>query len=213
MMKQSPRILQTVFLLSALALPAACGGDPAPAHTRTVPPAPATPNSQIDPNEDIQAPIPEEAVRRARSVAAQFKANLKAALMEGLADGPVQAIGACSVQAPELAARLSSQGVRIGRTSRNLRNPANAPEPWIVPLLDQYEGTAPGAGPKAVRVDDATIGYVEPLYVGKPCLTCHGPAIPADVREEIGKIYPEDRAVGMAEGSFRGLVWVTIRQE
>ena len=198
MMKQHTVILQAVFLVLTLALLTACGGDQAPA------PLPA-PDEQA-------APIPAETVQQARDLAAGFKSTLKGALMAGLADGPVQAMGACSIQAPELIAELSDDGVRIGRTSKHLRNPANAPAPWLAPLLEKYEGSAPGAEPRAVRIDATTVGYVEPLYVGKPCLTCHGSAIPDAVQEEITRLYPEDQATGLVEGGFRGLVWVEIAQ-
>ena len=40
-----------------------------------------------------------------------------------------------SLRAPEIAAGLSTDGVRVGRTSHRLRNPANAPRPWMEPVL------------------------------------------------------------------------------
>jgi hypothetical protein len=133
-----------------------------------------------------------------------------ATLMEGLVDGPEHAIGACAVRAPELAAEYSRDGIRIGRTSLRLRNPANGPEPWLEPLLEEYQAAGPGAAPKAVWIDDATVGYVEPLYVGKPCLTCHGEVIAEEVRDQIEAEYPRDNSVGFREGDFRGLLWVTL---
>jgi hypothetical protein len=160
--------------------------------------------------EDSRPEIPEEKILHASNLAAGFKATLMATLMEGLVDGPEHAIGACAVRAPELAAEYSRDGVRIGRTSLRLRNPANGPEPWLEPLLEEYQAIGPGAAPKAVRIDDSTIGYVEPLYVGKPCLTCHGETIAEEVREQIEAEYPQDDSVGFSEGDFRGLLWVTV---
>lgn len=161
--------------------------------------------------QDSPAPVPPEKVLQASNLAQGFKTALMAALKDGLADGPEQAIGACSILAPELAAEYSRDGVRIGRTSLRLRNPANAPEPWMEPLLRDYLGTGPGAEPRSVRIDEDTIGYVEPLYVGKPCLACHGDPIAEPVREQIAEMYPRDDSVGFREGDFRGLLWVTIR--
>jgi hypothetical protein len=160
--------------------------------------------------QDSRSEIPEEKILQASNLAAGFKATLMATLMEGLADGPEHAIGACAVRAPELAAEYSRDGVRIGRTSLRLRNPANGPEPWLEPLLREYEATGPGAAPKSVRIDESTIGYVEPLYVAKPCLTCHGETIADEVREQIEAEYPQDESVGFREGDFRGLLWVTL---
>jgi len=197
MMKQQDVMLQTISLFVTLTLLAACGGE-----------QPPTPALVEEP-----APIPVETVEKARDLVAGFKSTLKGALMEGLTDGPVQAMGACSIQAPELIAELSVDGIRIGRTSKQLRNPKNAPAEWLVPLLEEYTDSKPGTEPQAVRIDATTIGYVAPLYVGKPCLSCHGTAIPQAVQEEIVRLYPEDQAIDLAEGSFRGLVWVEIQQK
>ena len=158
-----------------------------------------------------QKPVPAETVERARELAATFKGTLKEALMEGLQDGPAATIDACAILAPDLAEELSVDGARIGRTSHRLRNPANAGDDWLRPLIEEYRQTAPGAQPKAIWIDDATVGYVEPLYVGKPCLACHGETVANEVLEEIRAIYPEDQAIGFREGEFRGLVWVEIR--
>ncbi len=158
-----------------------------------------------------EEPIPAETVERARALAATFKGSLKEALMEGLQDGPADTIGVCAFMAPEIAAELSVDGARIGRASHRLRNPANEAAAWVQPLIEEYRQTPPGAEPKAVRIDDSTVGYVEPLYVGKPCLVCHGQAVPEEVQQEILAVYPEDTATGFAEGEFRGVVWVEIR--
>ncbi len=160
--------------------------------------------------QDSPGEIPEETVLEAAGLAAEFKSTLMAALKEGLADGPGQAIGACSIRAPELAAEMSVDGVGIGRTALRLRNPVNAPEPWLEPLLKEYLEAGPGAAPRAVRIDDATVGYVEPLYVGKPCLACHGEIIAEEVQVQIAEMYPDDNSVGFREGDFRGLLWVTL---
>ena len=160
--------------------------------------------------QDRPPAIPQEKILQASNLALGFKSALMAALKEGLADGPQQAIGACSILAPELAAEYSRDGVRIGRTALRLRNPANAPEPWLEDLLEEYLAAGPAAEPRAVRIDASTIGYVEPLYVGQPCLACHGEVIAEKVREQIAGMYPDDDSVGFREGDFRGLLWVTL---
>lgn len=162
--------------------------------------------------EEASREIPQATVQQAAGLAAEFKSALMAALKEGMADGPGQAIGVCSIQAPELAAEMSVDGVRIGRTALRLRNPVNSPEVWMLPLLEDYHATGPGAEPRSVRIDDATVGYVEPLYVGKPCLACHGETIAEEIKGQIAELYPDDRSVGFREGDFRGLLWVTIEE-
>ena len=56
------------------------------------------------------------------------------------------AIDACRVEAPRIAERVGAAGVAAGRTSHRLRNPANAPEPWMVPPLDEFRAGPPQPG-------------------------------------------------------------------
>jgi hypothetical protein len=148
-------------------------------------------------------------VDRAKAALEPFKRELKAALLEGLEDGPEAAIVACRDAAPAIASRLTSNDVEMGRTSHKLRNPDNAPADWVKPLLAAYTGG--GEDPYlAVTLEDGRIGYVQPIYVQKPCLMCHGPALAPALAEHIAMQYAEDRATGFDEGDFRGLFWVTL---
>jgi hypothetical protein len=54
------------------------------------------------------------------------------------------------------------------------------------------------------------VGVLLPIAAGPACLGCHGPAasIQPKVKEAIAARYPADRAVGYAEGDFRGFLWV-----
>ena len=148
---------------------------------------------------------------RAQATLAPFKEQLVDALMGSLEEGrPADAIHVCREQAPEIAAQLSVDGVRMGRTSHKTRNPANAPEPWVEPLLAAYLEDPTNTKPRAVRLDKSTYGYVEPIYVMPFCLSCHGPSIEPALLEEIQSVYPEDQATGFKANELRGLFWVTL---
>ena len=148
-------------------------------------------------------------IYRAQAALQPFKEELKGALLEGLEDGPQGAILVCKSAAPAIAARQSSDGIQMGRTSHKLRNSDNAPSGWMEPLLTAYESG--GDDPhRAVVLDDGRIGYVEPIYVQKPCLMCHGETLVPAVAGQIAAEYPGDRATGFEEGDFRGLFWVTL---
>lgn len=136
-----------------------------------------------------------------------FKRDLKQALVTGLADGPEAAIEACKVQAPAIAEALSKDGVRVGRTSHRLRNPANAGPDWVMPLLDAYTSDAEDRAPRSVSLEDGRIGYVEPIEVKGLCLTCHGENLAPGIAERIEALYPRDKAVGYREGDLRGVFW------
>ena len=84
---------------------------------------------------------------------APFKADLKAALMQGMEGGPAGAIEVCRTAAPGIADALSVDDVRMGRSSHRLRNPANVPPDWLAPLIEQWveagiraDDTEPGGG-------------------------------------------------------------------
>lgn len=148
---------------------------------------------------------------RAQETLLPFKEELVDALMGTLQNAdPSEAIHVCREKAPEIAARLSVDGVRMGRTSHKIRNPANAPEPWVEPLLAAYLEEPTNTKPRAVVIDEATFGYVEPIYVMSFCLSCHGPSIEPELQATIQSLYPEDQATGFRANDLRGLFWVTL---
>lgn len=142
-----------------------------------------------------------------------LKSNLQAALLDGLAEGPENAITVCRELAPQLAEEASSDGIHMGRTSHRLRNPANAPKPWMLPLLNAYVADPGDTASKVVELADGGIGYVEPIHVRALCLGCHGEPLAASVEETIAELYPEDRATGFRNGDFRGMYWVEFDRE
>lgn len=142
-----------------------------------------------------------------------FKKSLKTALVAGLEQGPVNAISVCQLEAPKLADAASSGGVRVGRTSRKLRNPSNAPKPWMEPLLDRYESDPESREPAVVLIDDDTVGYVEPIFLQPLCVTCHGETLAPEVAAKIDELYPNDEARGYAAGDLRGVFWAELPRE
>lgn len=150
-------------------------------------------------------------LERAQSALAPFKEQLVEALTSALGEGgPENAIRICRERAPEIAAELSVNGVRMGRTSHKTRNPENAPETWVEPLLEAYLEEPTNAEPRAVQLDETRFGYVEPIYAAHFCLSCHGPSVDPALLEEIRSLYPEDQATGFRVDDLRGLFWVTM---
>ncbi|KPK16502.1 MAG: hypothetical protein AMJ62_05375 [Myxococcales bacterium SG8_38] len=139
-----------------------------------------------------------------------FKKNLKQALVEGLAEGPVKAIAVCQVKAPELAEKASSVSFKVGRTSDKLRNPDNAPKSWMKPFLDQYVNHPDEREPAVVLIDQNTVGYVEPIFLQPLCVTCHGESLAPDLKAKLSELYPNDQATGYQAGDFRGIFWAEL---
>ena len=147
---------------------------------------------------------------REPEVLAHFKRDLKEALRTGLSRGPVEAVGACQLQAPEVAMALSQKGIRLGRASHRLRNPSNSPPDWVRPIMDAYLVDPSDRTPRTVPLSNGRSGYVEPIFVQPLCLTCHGTALAPPVAARIKELYPNDEAVGFDVGDLRGVFWVEL---
>lgn len=159
----------------------------------------------------IGVALADEAVpTRGAEILAPFKAELKEALLAGLAEGPMAAIGACKLEAPRIAAAISIDGVEVGRASHRLRNPGNSPPEWVMPVMREYLADAKAREPRSMDLPGGKVGYVEPILMQPICLTCHGdiqdPALGAQIAEE----YPEDQATGFELGELRGVFWATF---
>lgn len=139
----------------------------------------------------------------------ELMGKLAAALKEG---GPVHAIEVCRLEAPAIAADAGEKsGIELGRTSHKLRNPTNAPRPWVKPILDELVASPPEPGSfRTVSLEDGRLGYLEPIFVNPLCLQCHGEEIAPKVRTALREKYPEDQATGFAPGAFRGLFWAEV---
>jgi hypothetical protein len=155
--------------------------------------------------------VGEDDIRRAQAALEPFKAELQTALRESLrAAGPEGAIAVCRDRAPEIAASLSTNGVRMGRTSHRLRNPKNVSPRWVEPLIVEFLEKGNDRTFRAVRLPDGAVGYVEPIYVQPTCLACHGREISPAMSEKLEAAYPHDNGRGFAAGDFRGVFWVRL---
>lgn len=181
---------------------AAAGGDASAPGAAPAEPAPAEP-----------AASEAEAVWRERGAAAigalkrELVGELTAAMAEG---GAENAIEVCRVRAPAIAKAVGSPGIRVGRTSHRLRNPANAAPAWVAPLLEDWVAGRRTTEPAVVALGDGRGGYVEPLFAAPMCLTCHGESLAPELEAKLRALYPEDRAIGFRAGELRGLAWAEI---
>lgn len=144
--------------------------------------------------------------------------RLKQSLVQNLTqkmvkDGAVAAVEFCHLEVKPIAKKAAGADLskyEFGRTSHKIRNSQNQPQAWMLPYLEKFQGTtvkAPGK-PEIHTFSDGKKAYLEALYVGPQCLTCHGEAVGGPLRERISALYPKDQATGFKLGEFRGLVWV-----
>lgn len=154
------------------------------------------------------------ALAKGQEAGRAFQKALQARLGQAMSQGgPPAAVDACATDAARIAAETSAaSGVRLGRTSDRLRNPANAAPGWARAPLEGA-ATSRGADVKPLAVDlGGKVGVLLPIVLGPACLGCHGPtaSISPKVKEALAARYPADRAVGYQEGDFRGFLWVEV---
>jgi len=150
---------------------------------------------------------------QARGITRQFTAALLPTLQEALAEGgPVEAIEVCSIRAPEIAAELAAAtSWSVRRVSLRARNSEKAiPDHWERRTLEQFEdqqrGGAMGNELNQSAVFDGEFRYMQAQLAMPVCLTCHGTDLHEDVSSALHKYYPDDLAVGYAQGDVRGAI-------
>ncbi len=148
-------------------------------------------------------------VVRAQEVLLPFKRSLKETLVAGMEAGPAEVIRSCNLQAAAIA-EASREGIHVGRSSDRLRNPQNAPEDWMKPLIKALAAEEKGAPPRWTELSDGRFGYVEPIYTQALCITCHGSEITPELQVLLDELYPADRATGYGLDEFRGIFWVVL---
>lgn len=159
-------------------------------------------------------PLDGAAVDRAQQAMVSLQQRLSARLLEEMGKGgPTAAVRVCRDEAQKLTAAVSAeQGVELGRTSHRLRNPANAPRPWVAKLLPAYAGRqAAEVAPAVVDLGDR-VGVVKPLPTQPLCLACHGErkAMTPEVLKMLSSAYPRDEATGFVPGEVRGVIWAEV---
>lgn len=130
------------------------------------------------------------------------------------ASGAADSIGLCQTISPDLATNASDEfGFEVGRTALRLRNPENAPDEWEQGVLTSFQsklsaGTEPGKLEHYEVVTttegDKLFRYMKPIFMTELCMSCHGTDVKPEVKAELSRYYPEDKALGFKLGELRG---------
>ena len=135
----------------------------------------------------------------------QLLGTVKAAMQAG---GPVKAVEACRLSAPQIAAEHSKSPWTVGRTALKVRNPANAPDAWERRVLELFAERAEAGEALADLVHAETVDgefrMMKAIATGEPCLACHGKNIEPALAAVIDVGYPQDEARDFALGELRG---------
>jgi len=162
------------------------------------------------------APASDEArISAARAAVKGLGEALKEQLVAAIkADGPVSAIGVCRTIAPAIAEEQSRKhGLEIVRTALRVRNPANAPDAFERKVLEEFvrkieSGADPASLENAETVTEggkSQFRYMKAIPTAvEPCLACHGSDLKPELKAEVLRLYPDDRATGFKAGDLRG---------
>jgi hypothetical protein len=156
----------------------------------------------------------QQLVAETRDAIKALGSELKATLQSSMkSEGPLKAISVCNVKAPQLAQKVSAEkGMEVARTSLKTRNPLNAPDPWELSVLEQFEHRkAEGEALKTIEYSEIVqhngnrvFRYMKAIPTDDVCLTCHGTQIPESLSAKLEKLYPDDQATGFSKGDIRG---------
>ena len=155
-----------------------------------------------------------DSIARADLIVVSLQDALQRELARALAQGgPAFAIQSCHIDVVGVTRRIGRErGVTAGRTSDRLRNPANVPPPWAMPLVKAHAGRlAREVDGFVVDLGDA-VGLLRPIAQRTVCTPCHGPVHKIDpaVHAALAARYRADRAVGFRKGEIRGWFWVEV---
>lgn len=135
----------------------------------------------------------------------QLLDTVKSAMQSG---GPVKAVEACQLLAPQITAQHSQAPWKVGRTALKLRNPNNAPDAWERQVLEQFAARAAAGEPvaelKHAEIVAGEFRLMKAIPTGEPCLACHGQNLKPELAAVIDQRYPQDQARGFAPGELRG---------
>lgn len=210
-----------VFVLAIIALlVAACAPAEPPQPSQDAQPAPAEPPAFTV---LADAEIPEAPLEEARNASKELMAQLKGKLLASMKEhGAAGSIEVCSQVAPEIAETVQTETMSVRRVTLKVRNPEDEPDAYERATLERLEAlyasnpeSKPGEVAEIVDMpgQGQVLRYMKPLYIAKPCLSCHGPAETLDeaVKARLAELYPEDRATGYEDGDLRGAVSVVAK--
>jgi len=171
------------------------------------------PAAQKEAHTGVQAEAPMVDVEVVKARAAEtlqpFKMQLMQALQGGMAEGAVNAIDACRLQAPAIVEAVTPEGWALGRTSHRVRNSDNAPNAWQRHWINHYLASD-DREPQVIELDGGDVAYVEPIMTAPMCGACHGSDLSSDVQAALVEHYPDDEATGFTAGELRGIFWLTM---
>ena len=153
--------------------------------------------------------------QKARDATSILSERLRSSLGAAIkSKGVAASLSHCQTLSPDLVTNASDEfGFEAERTALRLRNPEHAPDEWELKVLQLFQAKI-GGGADPAKLEYAEIlttaegdklfRYMRPIMMADMCLACHGPDVKQDVKSEIARYYPDDKALGFKLGELRG---------
>ncbi len=162
--------------------------------------------------------LKKEGVGYIKMLGGTLKSDLQAKMKEDPTG--IAAANFCKDNAEKITKEVNTklpEYANVRRTALKTRNQSNNPDATDTKIMEEYVAAIktktfkPSEAIKVVEEGDATRVY-KPLFVQKACLKCHGTTVSPEISTLIKKGYPDDQAIGMSEGDFRGVIVAEIKK-
>ncbi len=165
--------------------------------------------SNSESSETNKSVILNEAKNLLKETAKQYKNTLIQGLQH---NNLIKALKYCNKEVEQIVSKDNEKGFAIKRISLRPRNKNNYPNLYEKEILEKFN--------KLILIDNKDLAlehsdiikdennnkfvYIKAILVKEVCLNCHGSNINDDLKKEIQKLYPDDKAINYKLNDIRG---------
>ena len=165
--------------------------------------------SNSESSETNKSVILNEAKNLLKETAKQYKNTLIQGLQH---NNLIKALKYCNKEVERLVSKDNEKGFAIKRVSLRPRNKNNYPNLYEKEILENFNKLSSNDN-KDLALEYSEIikdennnkfVYLKAIRIEEVCLNCHGSNINDDLKKEIQKLYPDDKAINYKLNDIRG---------
>ncbi len=165
--------------------------------------------SNSESSETNKSVILNEAKNLLKETAKQYKNTLIQGLQH---NNLIKALKYCNKEVEQLVSKDNEKGFAIKRVSLKPRNKNNYPNLYEKEILEEFnklnlmenKGLVLEHSDIIKDENNNKFVYVKAIRIKEVCLNCHGSNINDDLKKEIQKLYPDDKAINYKLNDIRG---------
>ena len=152
-------------------------------------------------------------LNEAKDLLKETSKQYKNTLIQGLQhNNLIKALKYCNKEVEQLVSKDNEKGFAIKRVSLRPRNKNNYPNLYEKEILEKFNKLSLIDNKDLVLEHSEIIKdennnkfvYVKAIRIKEVCLNCHGSNINDDLKKEIQKLYPDDKAINYKLNDIRG---------